>query len=68
VKFKVDFSLRRLVKLRVGVQLGLDVGARLDVRLRLRGRDPLRWKAALVPSRPREAPELPPPTNAKVAP
>jgi len=30
------------------VQLGLDVGAKVDVRLRLRGREPLRWKAALL--------------------
>lgn len=64
MKLKLDFSLPKLVKFRVGLQVGMDVGARLDVRLRLRGRDPLRWKAALGPSRDkereREPAELPP--------
>jgi hypothetical protein len=59
MKFKVDFSLPKLVRFRVGIQLGADVGARVDVRLRLRGRDPLRWKAALGPSKTRaELPEV----------
>jgi hypothetical protein len=57
MKFKIDFSLPKLVRFRVGIQVGTDVGAKLDVRLRLRGRDPLRWKAALGPSRARELPE-----------
>ncbi|HXU68819.1 MAG TPA: hypothetical protein VN947_05795 [Polyangia bacterium] len=48
MKLKLALSLPKLVKLRVGVQLGLDVGARLDVRLKLRGGEPLRWKAAIV--------------------
>jgi hypothetical protein len=60
MKLKVDFSLPKLVKFRVSLQLGLDVGARVDVRVRLRGRDPLRWKAALAPERARER-ELPEP-------
>lgn len=47
MKIKIDFSLPKLVKLRVGLQLGLDVGAKVDVRLRVRGGEPLRWKAAL---------------------
>lgn len=50
MKLKLDFSLSKLVRLRVGVKLGRDAGAALDVRLRLRGREPLRWKAALGPS------------------
>ena len=33
MKLKIDFSLPKLVKLRLGFQLGLDVGARVDVRL-----------------------------------
>ncbi len=48
MKLRLDFSLPKLVKLRVGVALGLDIGAKLDVRLRVRGREPLRWKAALA--------------------
>jgi len=58
MKLKVDFNLPKIIKLRVALQLGVDVGARVDVRLRLRGRDPLRWKAALAPERPaRELPQ-----------
>jgi hypothetical protein len=49
MKLKIDFNLPKLVKFRVSLQLGLDVGARVDVRLRLRGQEPLRWKAALAP-------------------
>ncbi len=48
MKLKFDFSLLKLVRVRFGVQLGLDVGAKVDVRLRLRGREPLKWKAALL--------------------
>lgn len=48
MKLRFELSLPKLVKLRVGMQLGLDVGAKLDVRVRLRGREPLRWKAALA--------------------
>jgi hypothetical protein len=48
MKLKIDFSLPKLVRVRFGVQLGLDVGAKVDVRLRLRGKEPLRWKAALL--------------------
>jgi hypothetical protein len=48
MKLKLALSLPKLLKLRVGVQLGLDVGARLDVRLKLRGGEPLRWKAAIA--------------------
>jgi hypothetical protein len=48
MKLKIDFSLPKLVKFRVGLQLGLDVGVKVDVRLRLRGREPVRWKAALA--------------------
>jgi len=48
MKIKIDFSLPKLVKLRVGLQLALDVGAKIDLRLRVRGGEPLRWKAALA--------------------
>lgn len=60
MKLKIDFSLPKLVKLRVGLQLGLDVGAKVDVRLRLRGREPLRWKAALARGEAKK-PQLPEP-------
>lgn len=52
MKLKVDVSLSKLVRLRVGIKLGRAEGAAVDVRLRLRGREPLRWKAALGPSSP----------------
>jgi hypothetical protein len=48
MKLRFDFSLPKLVKLRVGVQLGLDIGAKFDVRMRVRGLEPLRWKAAIA--------------------
>jgi hypothetical protein len=48
MKLKLDLSLSKLVRLRVGLQLGLDVGARVELRLRVRGREPLKWKAALM--------------------
>ncbi len=67
MKLRVDFSLPKLVKLRVGVQLGLDVGAKLDVRLRLRGGEPLRWKAAIARGRGGRA-ELPEPAAVIVPP
>ena len=59
MKLKIDFNLPKLVKLRVGFQLGLDVGARVDVRLKLRGAEPLRWKAAIArgSKEPAELPE-----------
>jgi len=59
VKLKLDFSLPKLVKLRVGLQVWLDVGAKLDVRLRLRGREPLRWKAAIARGEGDKQKELP---------
>jgi hypothetical protein len=58
MKLKIDFSLPKLVKFRIGLQLGLDVGAKVDVRLRLRGREPLRWKAAIARGEGKK-PELP---------
>ena len=61
MKLKIDLSLPKLVKLRLGLQLGLDVGARVDVRLRLRGGEPLRWKAALARGANKQ-PELPEPS------
>ena len=60
MKLKIDFSLPKLVKLRVGLQLGLDVGAKIDVRLRVRGGEPLRWKAALARGEAKQA-QLPEP-------
>ena len=66
MKLKIDFSLPKLVKLRVGLQIGFDVGAKVDLRLRLRGREPMRWKAAIAPGGSKQ-PELPEP-QAFVAP
>ncbi|MCU1278202.1 MAG: hypothetical protein JWM53_1748 [bacterium] len=60
MKLKIDFSLPKLVKFRVGLQLGFDVGAKVDLRLRLRGGDPMRWRAAIAPSGTKHA-ELPEP-------
>jgi len=51
MKLKIDFSLPKLVRVKLGLRLGLDEGAALDVRLRLRGGAPLKWRAALLPSR-----------------
>ncbi|MDB4967885.1 MAG: hypothetical protein JWN44_3574 [Myxococcales bacterium] len=48
MRLKLDFSLPKLVRLRFGVQVGLDVGVKVDVRWRLRGREPVKWKAALL--------------------
>lgn len=59
MKLKVDFSLPKLVKFRVALELGLADGARIDLRLRLRGREPLRWKAALAAPRRERERELP---------
>ncbi len=67
MKLKIDFSLPKLVKFRVGLQLGLDVGAKIDVRLRLRGREPLRWKAAIAPGA-GARPELPEPATPIIPP
>ena len=47
MKLKVDFSLGKLARVKFAVKLGLEDGAAVDVKLRLRGRDPVRWKAAL---------------------
>jgi hypothetical protein len=51
MKLKIDLNLPKLARFRVAFELGLEVGARIDVKLRLRGRDPLRWKAALAAER-----------------
>jgi hypothetical protein len=67
MKLKIDFSLPKLVKFRVGLQLGLDVGAKVEVRLRLRGREPLRWKAALARGEKKKA-QLPEPATVVVPP
>ena len=67
MKLKIDLSLPKLVKLRVGLQLGFDVGARVDVRLRLRGGEPLRWKAAIARGANKPA-ELPEPETLMVTP
>jgi hypothetical protein len=58
VKLKVDFSLGKLARVKLAVKLGLEDGAAVDVKLRLRGRDPVRWKAALGRGKTRER-ELP---------
>jgi hypothetical protein len=47
VKLKVDFNLGKLARVRFALKLGLDEGAAVDVKLRLRGQEPMRWKAAL---------------------
>jgi hypothetical protein len=67
MKLKIDFSLPKLVKLRVGFQIGFAVGAKVDVRLRLRGREPLRWKAAIARGDGKK-PELPEPEAFIVSP
>jgi len=67
MKLKIDFSLPKWVKLRVGLQLGLDVGAKVDVRLRLRGREPLRWKVALARGEAKKA-QLPEPETLIIPP
>ena len=59
MKLKVDFSLGKLARVKFAVKLGLQAGAAVDVKLRLRGRDPVRWKAALGRGKTRER-ELPP--------
>jgi hypothetical protein len=51
MKLKLDLSLPRWVKLRVGLRLGLDEGAAIDVKLKLAGGDPVRWKLALAPGK-----------------
>ena len=58
MKLKVDFSLGKLARVKLAVKLGLEDGAAVDVKLRLRGRDPVRWKAALGRGKTRER-ELP---------
>jgi hypothetical protein len=56
VKLKVDFSLGKLARVRFAVKLGLAEGAAVDVKLRMRGREPVRWKAAIGPGKTRELP------------
>ena len=51
MKLKVDLSLPRWMKLRVGLRLGLEEGAAIDVKLKLGGGDPVRWKLALAPGK-----------------
>jgi hypothetical protein len=58
VKLKVDFSLGKLARVKFAVKLGIDDGAAVDVKLRMRGREPVRWKAALGRGKTRER-ELP---------
>jgi hypothetical protein len=67
MKLKIDFSLPKLVKLRVGFQIGFAVGAKVDVRLRLRGREPLRWKAAIARGDAKKA-QLPEPAPVLIPP
>ena len=47
MKLKVDFALGKLARVKFAVKLGIDDGAAVDVKLRVRGQEPLRWKAAL---------------------
>jgi hypothetical protein len=58
VKLKVDFNLGKLARVRFAVKLGLADGAAVDVKLRVRGQEPMRWKAALGRGKTRER-ELP---------
>jgi hypothetical protein len=58
VKLKIDFSLSKRTRVRLALRLGLSEGAAVDVKLRLPGREPVRWKAAIAPSDGRR--ELPP--------
>lgn len=51
MKLKVDLSLPRWVRLRLGLRLGLDEGAAVDVKLKLGGGAPVRWKLALAPGK-----------------
>ncbi len=58
MKLKVDFSLGKLARVKLAVKLGLEEGAAVDVKLRLRGRDPVRWRAALGRGKTRELPPV----------
>ena len=58
MKLKVDFSLGKLARVKFAVKLGIADGAAVDVKLRMRGQEPLRWKAALGRGKTRER-ELP---------
>jgi hypothetical protein len=59
VKLKIDFSLSKRTRVRLALRLGLTEGAAVDVRLRLPGREPVRWKAALAPDGGKPALESP---------
>ena len=59
MKLKVDFSLGKLARVKLALKLGVDDGAAVDVKLRVRGQEPLRWKAALGGGKARGKHELP---------
>jgi hypothetical protein len=60
MKLRVDFSLSKRTRVRLALRLGLDEGAAVDLKLRLPGREPVRWKAALAPGgKPPPKPALP---------
>ncbi len=51
MNFKVSLSLPKLVRFKVGVRLGVEEWARLDVRVKLRGGRAWKWTAMADPGR-----------------
>jgi hypothetical protein len=51
VNFKVSLNLPKLVRFKVGIKLGLDDGAKLDLRIKLRGGRVWRWSAMAEPAK-----------------
>jgi hypothetical protein len=53
MKFKLALSLPKLMRVKVALALGFDEGAKIDVKLRLRGRQAWKWTAMADPGRAR---------------
>ena len=51
MNFKVSLNLPKLVRFKIGVRLGLDDGAKLDLRVKLRGGRVWKWSAMAEPGK-----------------
>jgi hypothetical protein len=54
VRFKVALDLPKLVRFKVGVRLGGDEGARLDLKVKLFNGRPWKWRAMAEPGKPKQ--------------
>jgi hypothetical protein len=60
VTFKVQLNLPKLLRFKVGVTVGLDDGAKLDLRVKLRGGRVWKWSAAAEPAKGKALDKQPP--------